>query len=125
MPLLYCFSWLPSKVLDMLAIKLADTFFRKNKKRSHIAKTNLSLCFPEKSDVEIVGMVHSLYRAQARAYIQYPLLWWHPRSLLEKRIDVVGLEQIEVVKASGENAIILLCHSASLDVAITALSMRI
>ena len=125
MPLLYCFSWLPSKVLDMLAIKLADTFFRKNKKRSHIAKTNLSLCFPEKSDVEIVGMVHSLYRAQARAYIQYPLLWWHPRSLLEKRIDVVGLEQIEAVKASSENAIILLCHSASLDVAITALSMRI
>jgi lauroyl-KDO2-lipid IV(A) myristoyltransferase len=125
LPLFYSFSWMPTKVLDWFAIKVADTVFRKNKKRTHIAKTNLSLCFPDKSGAEIVEMVYSLYRAQARAYIQYPLLWWHPRSLLEKRIDVVGLEQVEAIKARGENAIILLCHSASLDVAIAALSMRI
>jgi lauroyl/myristoyl acyltransferase len=125
MPLLYCLSWLPAKALDVLAVKLGNTVFRRNKKRFHIAKINLSLCFPEKSDAEIVEMVHALHRAQARAFIQYPLLWWHPRSLLEKQIDVVGFEQVEAVKARNENAIILLCHSASLDVAIAALSMRI
>jgi lauroyl-KDO2-lipid IV(A) myristoyltransferase len=116
---------MPAKVLDGLAIIIGDTIFRKNKKRFRFAKINLSLCFPDKSDAEIVEMVYSLYRAQARAFIQYALLWWQPRSLLEKRIEVVGLEQVEAVKARGENAIILLCHSASLDVAIAALSMRI
>ena len=125
LPLFYCLSWMPVKVLDGIAIKMGDTIFRKNKKRFHFAKTNLSLCFPGKSEAEIVEMAYSLFRAQARAFIQYPLLWWHPRSLLEKRIDVVGLEQVEAVKAEGENAIILLCHSASLDVAIAAISMRI
>jgi len=125
LPLFYCLSWMPVKVLDWIAIKLGDTIFRKNKKRFHIAKTNLSLCLPGKSEAEIVEMVYSLFRAQARAIIQYPLLWWHPRSLLENRIDVVGLEQVQAVKAAGENAIILLCHSASLDVAIAAISMRI
>ena len=125
LPLFYCLSWMPVKVLDRIAIKIGDTIFRKNKKRFHFAKTNLSLCFPGKSEAEIVEMVYSLFRAQARSYIQYPLLWWHPRSLLEKRIDVVGFEQVEAVKAGGENAIILLCHSASLDVAIAAISMRI
>jgi len=125
LPLFYCLSWMPVKVLDGIAIKMGDTIFRKNKKRFHFAKTNLSLCFPGKSEAEIVEMVYSLFRAQARSYIQYPLLWWHPRSLLEKRIDVVGLEQVEAVRAGGENAIILLCHSASLDVAIAAISMRI
>jgi lauroyl-KDO2-lipid IV(A) myristoyltransferase len=104
---------------------MGDSLFRRNKKRFHIAKTNLSLCFPDKSQAEIDEMVYSLFRAQARATIQYPLLWWNPRSLLERSIEVVGLEQVEAVKARGENAIILLCHSASLDVAIAAISMRI
>jgi len=123
--LFYCFSWLPTKALDVIANILGDFAFRKNKKRFDIAKVNLSLCFSDKSDDEINELVYEHFRAQARAYIQYALLWWHPTSLLKKRIDVVGLEQVEAVKAEGGNAIILLCHSVSLDVAIAALSMRI
>ena len=123
--LFYCLSWMPTKVLDVFANKLGDLAFRKNKKRFHIAKTNLSLCFPDKSDAEISEMVYAHFRAQARAYVQYALLWWHPEWLLKNRIEVTGLEQVEAVKASGGNAIILLCHSVALDVAIAALSMRI
>ena len=123
--LFYCLSWLPTRVLDLLANKLGDVAFRRNKKRFDIATTNLSLCFSDKSGDEIKEMAYEHFRAQARAYIQYAQLWWHPASRLEKRIDVVGLEQVEAVKAKGENAIILLCHSVALDVAIVALSMRI
>ena len=123
--LFYCFSWMPTKILDVVANKLGDFIFQKNKKRVHIAKTNLSLCFTDKSDVEISEMVRINFRAQARAWIQYALLWWHPVSLLKKQINVVGLDQVKAVKAKGENAIILLCHSVALDVAIAALSMRI
>ncbi len=123
--LFYCLSWLPTKFLDLLANRLGDIAFRKNKKRFDIATTNLSLCFPVKSDDEINEMAYEHFRAQARAYIQYARLWWHPASRLKRHIDVVGLEQVEAVKAKGENAIILLCHSVALDVAIAALSMRI
>ena len=94
-------------------IKYLSKYFRKNKKRVHIAKTNLSLCFPDKSDTELNEMVNAHFRAQARAYMQYALLWWHPTWMLKKRIDVVGLEQVEAVKAKGENAIILLCHTVA------------
>jgi len=123
--LFYCLSWLPTKVIDAFANYLGDAAFTKNKKRFAIAKTNLQLCFPDKSDDEINEMAYEHFRAQARAYLQYARLWWHPASLLKKRIEVVGLEQVEAVKAKGENVIILLCHSVSLDVAIAALSMRI
>ena len=123
--LFYCLSWIPAKLLDLFADKLGDFVARKNKKRFHIAKTNLSLCFPDKSDAEINEMVYAHFRAQARAYIQYGSLWWHPASRLKKGIDVVGLEQVEAVRARGENAIILLCHSVSLDVAVAAISIRI
>ena len=123
--LFYCMSWMPTRILDVFANKLGDLASRKNKKRFHIAKTNLSLCFPEKSDAEINEMVYAHFRAQARAYVQYALLWWHPEWLLKNRIEVTGLEQVEAVKASGGSAIILLCHSVALDVAIAALSMRI
>ena len=123
--LFYCFSWMPKKFLDTVANKLGDLTASKNKKRFHIAKTNLSLCFSDKTDKQINEMVLAHFRAQARATIQYALLWWHPKALLKKNIEVIGLEQIEAVQANGENAIILLCHSVSLDVAIAALSMRI
>ena len=121
---LFCLSWLPAKVLDVFADKLGNFSARKSEKRFHIAKTNLSLCFPDKSDTEIEDMVYGHFRSQARSYIQYALLWWHPALMLRKRIDVAGLEQIEAVKAKGKNVIISLCHSASLDVAFAALAMR-
>jgi lauroyl-KDO2-lipid IV(A) myristoyltransferase len=124
MPLLYVLSWLPAKLIDIFAAFLGDTVLRRNRKRFHIAKTNLSLCFPEKSDDELVEMVDAHNRAQARAILQYPKLWWQPRALLKRSIDLLGYEQVEAVRAGGENAIVLLCHSASLDVAIAALSMR-
>ena len=123
--LFYLLSWLPSKILDVLGGKLGELTAGKNKKRFNIAKTNLSLCFSDKSEEEIDAMVFAHFRAQARALIQYASLWWHPTSLLKKRIEVVGLEQVEAVKEEGGNVIIMLCHSVSLDVAIAALSMRI
>ncbi len=123
--LFYCLSWMPAKILDAVANKLGDLAARKNQKRFGIAKTNLSLCFPGKTEEEIDNMVLVHFRAQARAVIQYALLWWRPAALLKKDIEVVGLEQVEAIKEKGGNAIILLCHSVSLDVAIAALSMRL
>jgi KDO2-lipid IV(A) lauroyltransferase len=121
----YCLSWMPAKILDALGNKLGDLVARKNQKRFNIARTNLSLCFSDKTEEEINDMVIAHFRAQARAIIQYALLWWHPTALLKKRIEVVGLEQVEAIKEKGGNVIIMLCHSVSLDVAIAALSMRI
>lgn len=121
----YCLSWMPALLLDGLANALGTRMAKHNKKRHHIAKTNLSLCFPVKSDAEIEQMVVTHFQAQARATLHYGLLWWHTRKQLERNIIVEGLEQVEAAKASGENVIILLCHSVSLDVAIAALSMRL
>ena len=123
--LFFCLSWMPAKILDALADALGNRMAKRNKKRYHIAKTNLSLCFPAKSTAEIEKMVFAHFRAQVRATLHYGLLWWHTRKQLEKNIIVEGLDQVETVKANGDNVIILLCHSVSLDVAIAALSMRL
>lgn len=121
----YCFSWLPAKALDSAANRLSRYMLKKNKKRYRIAYKNLSLCFPNKTEDEIIGMVYAHFRAQARAMLQYALLWWHPEKRLRDNIDIEGFDQIEKARADGKNVIILLCHSASIDVAIVALSMRL
>ena len=123
--LFYGLSWMPAKLLNWLAKTLAATLLMRNRKRLHIARMNLSLCFPDKSSNEITRMVQGLFTAQARAIIEYPFLWWRSRRSLEKRFDVIGLEQLEDTDDRGQNAIILLCHSASIDVAVSALSMRL
>ncbi len=122
--LFYCLSWMPAKILDVLANKLGDLAARKNKKRFNIARTNLSLCFPEKTEEEIEDMLRLHFRAQARAVVQYALLWWKPAARLKKHIEVTGFEQIEAIKEKGGNVIIMLCHSVSLDVAVNAICMR-
>lgn len=120
----YCISWLPAKALDSAANRLGVYMLRKNQKRYRIAYKNLSLCFPDKAEDEIVTMVSAHFRAQARAMLQYALLWWHPEKRLRGNIDIEGFDQIERAKSEGKNVIVLLCHSASIDVAIVALSMR-
>ena len=104
--LFYFLSWMPVKILDAFANKLGELTAKKNKKRFNIARTNLSLCFPDKAALEVNDMVLAHFRAQARAIIQYGLLWWHPTALLKKHIEVVGLEQVEAVKEKGDTVIL-------------------
>ncbi len=115
---------MPVKVSDWVAGAMGATIFRRNKKRFRIAKTNLSTCFPDKSEREIVDMVYGLFRAQARAIIEYPILWWRARAFLCERIEVIGFDHVQAARDRGWNTIILLCHSASIDVAVSALSIH-
>lgn len=120
----WLFTLLPLPVINKASEKLADYATRKNKKRFNIARVNLSLCFPEKSETEITEMVMEHARAHIRGLVHYGLIWWAPISRLDKLIDVKGFKKIDQMLEQKKNIILLTCHHAGLEFTGIALSKR-
>ena len=116
-------SFLPVPVIDWLGGRLGVIAASKNKKRFNIAKTNLSLCFPDKTLTEIDRLVVKNFQAQFRSLLHYSILWWRPTFMVRKKIRTTGFEQIEYFQQQRKNVIILLAHNVGLDFAAAAISL--
>ncbi len=114
---------LPLSLIDALGRRLGRYAASKNQKRFNIVKTNLSLCFPEKSATEIEHMAVAHFQAQIRSVLHYFILWWRPVFLLRKKVVKTGFEQIDEYRGQGKNIIVLLVHSVGLDFAGATISM--
>lgn len=121
--LLFIVTLLPLTIVDRLGCRLGAYAASKNKKRFNIAKVNLSLCFPEKSNAEIELLVKEHFQAQFRSLLHYGILWWRPVFMVRKKIHKIGFERVEQYQQQGKNIIILLTHNVGLDFAGATISM--
>ncbi|NNL07351.1 MAG: hypothetical protein HKO86_06475, partial [Gammaproteobacteria bacterium] len=62
----FLFTLLPMSVLDRVGNRLGEYAAKKNRKRFNIARVNLALCFPEKSEQDIDAIVLEHFRSQLR-----------------------------------------------------------
>ena len=120
----YFITWLPVSWLSYVGEKLGGVYARKNKKRSNIARVNLRLCFPDKSEKEIDALVEASFRSQVRSFMHYGLVWWAPQWRLNKIINVEGFEKIDEAIEQKKNIILMTCHSSGLEFLGVALAMR-
>lgn len=121
--LYFVFTLLPMSVVDRAGCWLGKYAAGKNKKRFNIAKTNLSLCFPDKGQDEIERMAIEHFQAQFRSLLHYYILWWRPVPSVRKKIRTEGFEQIAQYQQQGKNIIILLTHNVGLEFAVAAIAM--
>ena len=115
---------LPMSFTDWLACRLGSFVSRKNRKRFNIVKNNLTLCFPEKSEVEIEDMVDEHFQVQYRSLIHYYLLWWRPASVVRKKLSITGFEKVSQYQSQGKKVIIMLVHSVGLEFAVAAIAFQ-
>jgi len=114
---------LPMSAIDYAGSRLGEYVAKKNRKRFNIARVNLSLCFPDKSEQTINTMVLDHFRAQLRSAMHLFIVWWRPVFMVRRRIVREGFEQIDLYKNQGKQVIVLLCHSVGLDFAVASVSM--
>ncbi len=118
--LLMGFIRLSSSLPRRAAIKVGDglgfLFKCLNKKRRHIVRTNLALCFPDKSEQEREQLFKAHYRFYGRSVIDFGLTWWAPLSRLERLIKFKG-EQAYRDTLATNNVILILPHFTALDCA--------
>lgn len=119
----FVFTLLPMSVIDYVGVWLGNVAAGKNKKRFNIVRTNLGLCFPDRSPGEIEAMVYEHFQAQFRSLLHYYILWWRPKPVVNKKIHTEGLDQIEHYHQQGKQVIVLLSHNVGLEFACTAVSM--
>ena len=120
----FLFTLLPMSVLDWAGKRLGEYAAKKNSKRFNIARVNLSLCFPEKSEQAIEEMVLGHFRAQFRGAMHLYMLWWRPAFIVRKNIICEGFEQVGQFRNQGKQVIVLICHSIGLDFAGVPISMN-
>jgi KDO2-lipid IV(A) lauroyltransferase len=104
------YSW------QMATARALTPLLRLNKKRVKMARTNLQLCFPQKTEQEIESLLAANLQSTAMAIFETGIGYFWSKSRLRKLFTITGLEHIEQAKAEGQGALLLSLHFTTLDI---------
>ena len=122
--LFFLISKLPLNWQDNLAKKLSRLLAKYNKKRFHVVRNNLALCYPDKNENELNEMVARHFEFLLMGLMHYGVLWWASDQRLSNFVDLDGFERVKKIQDSGKNVIVLLSHCTGLEFAVLAISSQ-
>ncbi|MFW2372411.1 MAG: lipid A biosynthesis acyltransferase [Gammaproteobacteria bacterium] len=122
--MLFWLNLLPAALVDVLGHLLGDIVRKVNSKRRRIARKNIQLCFSKYTLEGRKRMLRQAFRSQVLSALHYGLIWWGSRARLNKRIVLKGQEHIDASLAAGKSVIIMASHSAGLEAAVSAITLR-
>ncbi len=85
-------------------------------KREAIIRTNLALCFPNKSVDEREKLLKENYTSLGISLIEMGMCWWWPIEKLRPMVEIKGLEHIENCLKNKQGVILLTGHFTSLEI---------
>lgn len=89
--------------------------------RRHVVRTNLALCFPQKSQEERERLARAHFRAFSRSFLERGILWWASPGRLQRLIRIEGAEHLDALK--GKPVILFAPHFVGLDAGLLRLTM--
>ena len=95
---------------------LGHLAWRLAKRRSHIARTNIRLCFPELTPEEQENLARRSVVSTGEAILEMAGSFSNHRIDLDKRLVIKGMEHIEQARAEGKGVLLLGMHFNSIDV---------
>ncbi|MGL5036651.1 MAG: lipid A biosynthesis (KDO)2-(lauroyl)-lipid IVA acyltransferase [Aeromonas sp.] len=124
----YWFSWLalgmlmvlafvPARWRDKLADLLAPLVVRVSKKQVYIAKTNLEICFPKRTEAERAEILVTSIRIGLKTLLGFGEFTVRSQRYLMSRMKVTGWEYIEAEQAVGRPVILVVPHTWPVDAA--------
>ena len=113
--LLRLLSFLPLRVLYYLGSGLGDALRFLIPSRKKIARRNLALCFPEKSDTELDALTKENFRNTARLGLFSGFFWWASEARLRSHVTVRHSERLKEILDTGRGVILLAPHFVALE----------
>ena len=101
----------------MLSVRLVRLIKPLLRKRIHIARRNLELCFPEKSQAEIEELVNAHIDSIGIAVPETIMTWWGSNQRLLSLGEVRGKEHLEALQQEGRGALLLTGHFTTMELA--------
>ncbi|MDD5240993.1 MAG: lipid A biosynthesis acyltransferase [Sulfuricella sp.] len=111
--LIWLLHFLPLGLLARLGEGFGLLLYLLGRERRRVARINLRLCFPELQDEEREKLVRRHFRAFGRSVLERGILWWSPKSRVQRLVHIEGLEHWQAV--AGKPAIWLAPHFVGLD----------
>jgi len=105
-----------ARVLGWLAVRLMRS-------RAHIVRTNLALCFPERSPQDREAWLRQHFRLLAQSVVDRGLCWFGPASTIMNATPINGLEHLDALLKAKRKIILLAPHFIGLDAAATRLTL--
>lgn len=112
----YATSLLPYKWQVQLGKALGALFKKIAKRRVAIAKRNLDLCFPNKTEAEKLALVDGVMASTGIAFFETGMAWFWSKRRLDKIYTVAGLEYLQQAQAEGVGVILMAFHFTHIDI---------
>ena len=98
---------------------LGKALMKLNRRRYHIARTNLQLCFPDKTEHEIRQLVNKHFASLGIGLLEMAMTWWAgDRRIAEIPVTIEGGENISVGLQRGKGVILLGSHFTTMDIGV-------
>lgn len=117
-------AFLPLPVSRVLGAGVGLLMFALNAKRRHIARVNLRLCFPDKSERERRRLLRRHFRMKGQSYVDLGFLAWASEARIRHKTRFHGLEHLRAAGAHGRNVILLAPHCLGMNFAASVLARQ-
>lgn len=114
--LLWLLSRLPFRQQMQLGSLLGAMFYRLARRRRHITRRNIALCFPELDATAQEALVRNTFRSAGISLMEIGLAWWGKEQVLKPRVRIEGLEHLQQAAARGKGVLLLGAHFTSLEI---------
>ncbi|NOQ93411.1 MAG: LpxL/LpxP family Kdo(2)-lipid IV(A) lauroyl/palmitoleoyl acyltransferase [Methylophaga sp.] len=116
--------YLPTKIQLRLSYGLALLMKPFMKARNSIAKRNIELCFPDKSEQWRIKLLEDNKYSMAMLLFETALSWWGSNARLEKKVTYVGMEHLDNALKKGKGVILLTGHFTCMELGIRLMMMK-
>lgn len=118
-------SLLPFGAQIWLGRRLGALLYRLLDTRREIARRNIGRCFPGLDDGAQQALLKRHFGSLGIGVFETALAWWASDARLAARMNVTGLEHLELALARGNGVILLSAHFTAMDLGGRMLGERI
>ncbi len=95
------------------------------RKRIHIARRNIQLCFPEKSPSEQKKLLQSHLFSVAMGIIEMAMSWWLDNDTLQQQVHIIGKEHLQNALAQNKGVLLITGHFTTMELCAHTLALSI
>ncbi|TNF34682.1 MAG: lauroyl acyltransferase [Gammaproteobacteria bacterium] len=101
---------LPLRWAQAIGSGIGCLIYRLGRKRVHIARCNLQVCYPSLSDAEREAWVEQSFREAGKWFAEFGLAWVWPASWVNRKIRVHNQHLFDEALAQGRGVVLILPH---------------
>ncbi len=120
--------WLAGRKLTTqmrLGRLIGRLFYYLPNSRKNIARTNISICFPELNQQQAKELLKDNLISTGQGIIEMLAALWTDEQQVVDHFEINGIENLTDVLSSGEGCLLLSCHTTSIEWGIRGLNLQL